>query len=413
MTKPIVIIGAGLAGLCCALELADAGHDFLLLDASDRVGGRIKTDIVNGFKLDRGFQVLLDSYPEVSRRLVLRDLKLQKFLPGAKVRFGGEFHSVTDPFRRPLEAIPTVFSPIGSLFDKLRVAFLRADVLKDSTAKLFAREETTTLERLRSAGFSDLMIERFFRPFLGGIFLEGDLNTSSRMFDFVFQMFSTGNACLPAEGMEAIPRALAATLPSSKLRLNTTVSSIEEGVVILENGERLEASAIVVASDALNAAKLLGDEEVRKGVGVTCVYFSVPIAPLTEPVLVINGEGKGPINNLCFPTQVASVYGPEGTDLASVTVLGSGHDAAKLLTDVREQLTEWFGSEVNKWEHLKTYEIDFALPAQEPPALTPPERDVRVRPGVYVCGDHIDNASIQGAMVSGRRAATALLEDLH
>ena len=412
MNKPIVIIGAGLAGLCCGLELQEAGREFIIIDAADRVGGRVRTDIVEGFKLDRGFQVLLDSYPEVSRRLDLSKLNLRKFEPGALVHYKSEFHSVTDPFRRPLAAIPTAFTPIGSLVDKFRVGLIRADVLKDAAEALFDRKEMTTLERLRAAGFSDSMIERFFRPFLGGIFLERELNTSSRMFDFVFWMFSMGSACLPAEGMEAIPRALAEKLPSANIRSNTRVASVGDGVVTLESGEVIEAAATVIATDAPAASKLLGKPEAPKGVGVTCIYFSVPLAPLTDAVLILNGDGTGRINNLCFPTRVASSYGPEGTDLASVSVLGTGHDSTSLIAGVKEQLADWFGREVDEWKHLATYEIAYALPSQAPPALTPAEREVRVRPGLYICGDHIDNASIQGAMVSGRRAAEALISDL-
>lgn len=412
MNKPIVIIGAGLAGLCCALDLQEAGREFLIVEASDRVGGRVKTDVVEGFKLDRGFQVLLDSYPEVNRRIDLARLNLRKFEPGALVRYKGEFHSVTDPFRRPLAAIPTVFTPIGTLFDKLRVGLIRADVLKDASEKLFEREEITTLERLTTAGFTDSLIERFFRPFLGGIFLERELKTSSRMFDFVFWMFSMGSACLPAEGMQAIPRALAKKLAAENIRFNTKVASVGDGVVTLESGEAIEAAATVIATDAPAAARLLGKPETPKGVGVTCIYFSVPLAPLTDAVLILNGDGTGPINNICFPTRIAPSYGPEGTDLASISVLGTGHDASALLAEVRDQLADWFGREVDEWKHLATYEIDYALPSQEPPALTPAEREVRVRPGVYVCGDHIDNASIQGAMVSGGRAARAVIDDL-
>ena len=412
MNKPIVIIGAGLAGLCCALELQEAGREFLVFEASDRVGGRVKTDVVEGFKLDRGFQVLLDSYPEVNRRIDLARLNLRKFEPGALVRYSGSFHSITDPFRRPLAAIPTVFTPIGTLFDKLRVGLIRADVLKDASEKLFERKETTTLERLEAAGFTDSLIERFFRPFLGGIFLERELKTSSRMFDFVFWMFSMGSACLPAEGMEVIPRALAEKLPASNIRLNTKVASVGDGLVTLEGGEVIEVAAAVVAADAPSAAKLLGKPEAPKGVGVTCIYFSVPLAPLTDAVLILNGDGSGPINNLCFPTRIASSYGPEGTDLASITVIGTGHDGSALMDRVVSQLTDWFGEEVKGWKHLATYKIEYALPSQVPPALTPPQREVRVRPGLYVCGDHIYNASIQGAMVSGKRAAHAVIADL-
>jgi phytoene dehydrogenase-like protein len=276
----------------------------------------------------------------------------------------------------------------------------------------FRDPETTSLQALHDAGFSESMIERFFRPFLGGIFLDSELSTSSRMLNFVFRMFSLGNACLPAEGMEAIPRQLAAALPSDSIRLGTRVAQVGPGSVTLATGEELRARSVVVAVEGRMAAELLGDAISPAGQGTTCLYFSAARSPITQPLLVLNGDGRGPINNLCVPTVAAPSYGPGDKSLVSVTVLGTGNDPDRLLTDVRAQLIEWFGTAVQEWHHLRTYSIPYALPTQRPPALSVPERHVRWQPGIYVCGDHRDNASIQGAMVSGRRAAEAILTDL-
>jgi len=276
----------------------------------------------------------------------------------------------------------------------------------------FRDPETTTLQALRDAGFSDAMIERFFRPFLGGVFLERELQTSSRMFGFVFRMFAAGDACLPEEGMEAIPRQLAAGLPPGTVRLGARVAELRPDSVRLESGEEVRGRAVVVAADGPSAARLLGDTAPAAGNGVTCVSFAAPRAPVAEPILVLDGEGRGPVNNLCVPTAVAPSYGPAGQHLVSATVLGVPADEPRLLADVRGQLADWFGPEVADWRHLRTDRIAYALPRQAPPALAEPERPVRVRPGLYVCGDHRDQASIQGAMVSGRRAAEAVRGDL-
>ena len=411
MLYDVVIVGGGLAGLCCARELHKRGVRFVLLESSDAVGGRIRTDVVDGFRLDRGFQVFLSSYPEAQQVLNYDALRLAPFLPGAVVRSGGKFYTLTDPWRRPFAALRSLTAPIGTLGDKLRVARLRARVCKGALEERFRDPETSTIQLLTECGFSNRMIEQFFRPFLGGIFLDHELETSSRMFEFVFRMFAQGVACLPAEGMEAIPRQLAEGLPRDAVRLTSPVARVGPGSVSLESGEELNARAVVVATEGPIAARLLGADRPTAGQAVTCLYFAAFRAPVEQPTLVLNGEG-GPINNLCVPTVVASSYGPPGAHLVSVSVLGVQPDEYRLRLDVLEQLRTWFGSEVGSWRHLRTYLIPYALPRQVPPALAEPERPVRWQPGLYLCGDHQDNASIQGAMVSGRRAAEAVIQDL-
>ena len=412
MSHDVIIVGAGLSGLCCALRLQQAGVNCSVLEASDGVGGRIRTDVVDGFLLDRGFQVFLTSYPEAQQVLDFPSLQLKAFQPGALVRHAGSFHELTDPWRRPWAAIRSLFTPIGTWTDKLRVAQFRNQAMRGTLEDQLARPETTSLQALKSVGFSESMIDRFFRPFLGGIFLDADLTTSSRMLYFVFRMFSSGTACLPAAGMEAIPLQIADRLQPGTLQLNSPVAMVEPLKVRLSSGQELETQAVVVASDGPSAAKLLGTSEPVSGQGVTCLYFAASKPPVDRPILLLNGEGRGPINNLCVPTTVTSNYGPAGQSLISVTVLQNPTDANLLMADVLDQLRDWFGTQVDTWRHLKTYSIPYALPSQPSQALNEPERSVRWKPGLYVCGDHRDNASIQGAMTSGRRAAEAVLEDL-
>lgn len=403
MTPDVLIVGGGLAGLCAARTLQVAGRTFTILEAADAVGGRIRTDVVDGFRLDRGFQVLLDAYPEAATVLDYATLDLKAFLPGALVRFDGRFHDVSDPWRRPMAAVGSLGNPIGTLTDKLKVASIRQRSLQGTVEDRFGSPETTTMLALRQAGLSDVIINRFFRPFLGGIFLEPELLTSSRMFEFVFRMFSTGNAVLPALGMEEIPKQIAAGLPAESIRLNTRVVEVAPGHVRLESGDTLRARSIIVATEGPAAARLLGETPVS-GQSVTCMYFSAPHAPLSQPMLVLNGDGQGPINNLCVPSAVSPAYAPNGQSLISITSLADTSETAVL-----DQAESWFGSQVTAWQHLRTYHIAYALPREAAPALAVPERDVRRGPGLYVCGDHMDNASINGAMVSGRRAAQAVL----
>jgi phytoene dehydrogenase-like protein len=411
MTVDAIIIGAGLAGLSCARHLHRSGRRVIVVESADAVGGRVRTDIVDGFQLDRGFQVFIHSYPEARRVLDIPALKLLPFLPGALIRKDGAFYELADPFRRPWAGFKSLFTPIGTMRDKLRIASFRSTCLEGSPEKVWQSPETTALLALQEAGFSAAMIDSFFRPFLGGIFLDRELQTSSRMLRFVFRMFSTGLAALPAAGMQAIPKQLAAAIPAESIRLNTRVVGVTEDGVSLADGSRLEARSIVVATELSAAARLLGDPAPAAGCGTTCLYFSTERPPVTHPILVLNGDGRGPINSLCVPTAVAPTYGPGGRSLVSISVIGTRPDADILLAEVRAQLREWYGPAVSDWKHLRTDVIPFALPSQAAPALQIPERDVRRRPGLYVCGDHVDQASINGAMVSGRRAAEALLED--
>lgn len=412
MAENVIIVGAGLSGLCCALRLQQAGINCTIYEASDGVGGRMRTDEVDGFLLDRGFQVLLTSYPEARQVLDFSALQLKGFQPGALVRRGGRFHELTDPWRRPWGAIRSLFSPIGTGADKLRVARFRRRVMQGTLEDQFARPETTTLDALATAGFSEPMIDQFFRPFLGGIFLDAELATSSRMLDFVFRMFSSGTASLPAAGMKAIPQQIADRLRPGTVQLNSPVDAVESTGIRLSSGHEIKSPAVVVATEGPNAARLLGMSEPASGQGVTCLYFAAANPPVDRPILILNGEGRGPINNLCVPTVVAPSYGPAGQSLISVTVLGNPTDANQLEAEVLDQLRDWFGTQVDSWRHLKTYSIPYALPAQPSPALQEPQRSVRWKPGLYVCGDHRDNASIQGAMTSGRRTADAVLADL-
>lgn len=406
----VVILGAGVAGLCCALRLQEKNIPCTILEASDGPGGRVRTDKVDGFLLDRGFQVLLTAYPEARRLLDFKALRLRTFAPGALVRFQGKLHRVSDPFRQPWTLPATLLSPIGSLADKLAVSRLRSRVRQGTVEEIWSRPETSSLEYLQSSGFGPRMIDAFFRPFFGGIFLETELATPSRMLEFVFRMFSEGRAALPAAGMGAISAQLAGRLAPGTVRLGARVESIGDGAVVLANREKIPAAAVVIATEAPEAARLLPGLYPPGAHSAACVYYATARAPVSKPILVLNGEGSGPVDSLCVPSAVAPTYAPAVQALVSATVVGAAEAEEKELeSEVRKHLAGWFGPEVKDWRHLRTYRIPFALPARK--SLEPAALPVRRRSGLYLCGDHRETPSLQGAMVSGRRAAEAVIGD--
>jgi phytoene dehydrogenase-like protein len=407
----VVIIGGGLAGLACAQDLTAAGVECRVLEASDGIGGRVRTDVVDGFLLDRGFQILLTAYPEVQRRLDLDALGLRLFEPGAVVRARGEFHRVADPIRRPRLIARTVTAPIGTLGDKARLARLVLDVRSHSVGSLLRRPDMTTAERLTRARFSNQMIESFWRPLFAGIQLDPDLEVSSRRFDTILRMLAVGATGVPREGMGAIPAQLASTLPDQTIRLDARVVGIGPTGVTLDGGERIDARAVVVATEGPTAHRLLGDQVADPGSRATaCCWFAAADAPLPGPVLVLDGDSSGPAKNLAVMSEVQPSYAPPGRALIAAAVPGPDALGPAVTSQVREQLARWFGSMTGDWEHLRTDVITHGQPAQPPPLQV--KQPIALGDGRFVCGDHRDTASIQGAMFSGRRTATSVLSHL-
>lgn len=433
----VIIVGGGMAGLTCAKRLVAEGRTVKVLESGDDVGGRVRSDVVDGFILDRGFQVFIEKYPEALKELDYDRLKLRSFEPGAVVRRDGAFCTVSDPFRRPIRALSGVTAPIGTLVDKVLVAYLSLRLQVESIGEILGKPEVDTEEYLRfRRGFSPLMVEAFFRPFLSGIFLAPLTLQSSRMFEFVFKMFSEGAACLPEDGMGAIPRQIADDLPRGSVLLDTPVQAVDRrgAGVQLANGTLIAADAVVIATEAPAAVKLLrGAGALRedddgidlnvKGRASTCLYFDLPgEPPVKEPVLLLNGESNGGlVNNVCFPNAVSPTYAPPGRSLCSVTVVGMPPAAGggargaqeSLEAQAREELGEWFGrDEVAEWKLLRIYTCPYSQPAQIPPNAQDFARSAEAAPGLFICGDHRDTPTLNGAILSGKKAADAVLAAL-
>jgi phytoene dehydrogenase-like protein len=414
MSQPtIAIIGAGLSGLACARLLAKAGLPFTIYEAADAVGGRVRSDRVEGFTLDRGFQVLLPAYPEARRVLDYDGLDLCPLYRGADVYFKNRLHRLSDPFYHPLDAVRHFRDDIISWHDKWQTVVLWREAA-DTRSIERRLPEMKTEDYLRSFGFSEAMIDRFFRPFFGGVFLEKDLRTSARMFLFLYAMFRRSGAAIPAHGMQAIPDQLAVSLPPGSLQLNAPVSTVRRGEVTLATGEVVRADHIILAVSEDAAYHLLPDtgaEKPKPGRSTTCLYFTTDQPLPSEPILYLDGDNRGPVNNACILTNAAPGLAPSGQHLISASIIGTP-SSTELEDVVREQLARWFGLGALHWRHLRTYQIRNAQPESRQLQLGDESLSTVLEPGLYRCGDYVEDTSINGALISGRRAAEAVLASL-
>lgn len=406
-TCDVVIVGSGLAGLSASRYLTAAGFDVHVLEASDGVGGRVRTDHVDGFTLDRGFQILLTAYPELKKQFDVDALNLQPFDPGALVWINGKGKVFSDPLRRPKSFVATAVAPIGSVIDKIRLATLRLSVTRGNGAALLSHPDITTAKMLSGRGFSPKMIQRFFTPLVGGIQLDPQLTASRRMFDVVFRMLNQGDAVVPAAGMSAISEQLASHTPAEKIHLATRVVSATKNGVVTESGHTISAKVVIIAVEGPAASTLTGIPPVQSR-SVSCVYFASTSAPTDKKLIILDGTGQGPVLNIAVMSNIAPSYAPEGQHLIAAALPGCiGDDVEDI---ARQQLQTMFGTQVESWRHLRTYRIAHGQPDQSPPFT--PKKKQHLDNGIFVCGDHRDTASTQGALFSGRRCADSVKDFL-
>lgn len=406
-----------MAGLTCACYLHRAGRPVLVLEAADAVGGRVRTDVTaEGFRLDRGFQVLQTRYPEVQHLLDYGALQLHAFRSGAVIRLpDGKQTVLVNPLQQPTAAFSALTSRVGTLADKLRIASLAQHVRGATNGQLLSRHSTNALDTLtflREYGWSEQIIENFFQPFFGGVYLDRSLSTAANFFEFVFKQFVEGDAAIPSLGMQQIPEQLAARLPAGSVQLNTRVVAIRDAAVELATGETLAAAAVVVATDGEAATRLLpavANTPPLRWRSTTCTYFAAP-APAAQPdkLLRLNAAPNALAHNVALPCEVAPAYAPPGQQLISVSTHGEhGLPEAELTSRLLQELTAWFGSQASQWRHLRTYTIPQALPVY--PAGQPARQALKLHATLYRCGDHTAYPSLNAAMASGREVAEAIL----
>ncbi|MEJ2585758.1 MAG: FAD-dependent oxidoreductase [Robiginitalea sp.] len=390
--RKIYIVGAGISGLIAAKTLEEKGYAPVILEATDSVGGRVKTDSVSGAVLDHGFQVLLTAYPQAKKHLDYRKLHLKYFEPGALVFSKGRAHRIGDPLRDISSLLPTLFAPVGSWSDKWKIFTLTRTLKRKSIEEIFAAPEQSTRDYLMAYGF--------------GIFLEEDLRTSSRLFEFIFKMFSEGYAALPVDGIGAISQQLADSLKATEIRFQQPVRKAAAGKITLENGQILESSAILATVPLDPKTGQIN----RAGVDwKRCdnLYFTLPKRTFREGIIGLVADDASLVNNLYYP--FGQVINKE--PLLSVTVVKDhrlDHDA--LCQRVRKDLKTHCGIEAGKL--VKHYRIEQALPDIRNVKMDPSTGPAGAGKKIFLAGDYLLSGSLNAAMASGEAAAEQLAQEL-
>lgn len=405
----IHIIGAGVSGLVAARVLEDHGYKPIIIEATDRVGGRVKTDIKEGYQLDHGFQVLLTAYPAAQKYLNLDALELQQFLPGAAIFNNGKKKTIGDPLRNVSLLIPTLFSGIGTFSDKLKILKLNSLLKKTTLSEIFIKAEKTTLQYLINFGFSEEMINQFFKPFFGGIFLEPELETSSRMFEFVYKMFGEGFAALPKAGIEAIPKQLKSNLKQTAFHFNTKIKSVKNGKILLTDGTERMSHFTIIATEPSSLVSNLKNQE-TKWKSCDTLYFETNSRTIEKPLIGLIANNDAIINNIFYHTSIASDSAGK-KELLSVTVVkehGLSDEALKMR--VQKELRQYCGAA--SYTLIKHFAIAQALPKLDGLQYEMLPSETRLTTGIFLAGDTQLNGSLNAAMISGERAALGIIETL-
>ena len=405
----IHIVGAGVSGLIAARVLEDNGYSPLVIEATDRAGGRVKTDIVNGYQLDHGFQVLLTAYPAAQKYLDFEALDLQKLLPGASIFKNSKQKIIGDPIKDLSLLFSTLFSGIGNFSDKIKILKLNNSLKKKSISAIFSDKEQSTFLYLSGFGFSDEIITDFFKPFFSGIFLEAELETSSRMFEFIYKMFGEGYAAIPKAGIEAVPKQLVSNLKQTSFKFNTKVTAIKDGEITLDDNTKLESHFTIVATEASHLILNLKNQ-LTKWKSCDTLYFETENRAITKKLIGLIPEDGTLINNIFYHTSIGTAIEPP-KELLSVTIIDNQELSNELLIkQVERELKDNCG--IDSCKFIKQYNLPMALPQLNNLQYEMFPSETRLTSSIFLSGDTQLNGSLNAAIISGERAALGIIETL-
>ena len=401
--ETIYIIGAGVSGLIAAYELEQEGFQPIIIEQTGEVGGRVKTIYEKGYAMDIGFQVLLSAYPLAKRYLDMETLELRKLESGALIYLNNKSYRIGDPLRNFKVLLSTLFSDIGTIFDKLKILKLNNSLKHKSTHEIFQSREITTHQYLVDFGFSNKIIERFFKPFFGGIFLESNLKTSSRMFEFVYKMFGEGYATIPKLGIGEISNQLKKKLNNTKFLFNSEVKEITKEKILMSSGEILSHNGVIIATNTTSIIRSHKGPDIEWK-ACMCLYFEVDQTNIPVNTIALISESGNYANNLYAYTDAKT-----GNTILSVTSLDYNNTSdEKIIEKIISEIKKYTGA--LKVKYIQHYQINRALPDIHNLKMTVQGEENQLKDNIFLAGDSLMNGSLNAAMESGRLAAEALLE---
>jgi glycine/D-amino acid oxidase-like deaminating enzyme len=406
----VIVVGAGLAGLACARELSRRGIAVLVVESEDRVGGRVVTDVVDGFRIDRGFQVLNTAYPALPRLVDPNTLDLRAFPRGVRVRRDGVLHEVPHPLSSPGAVARAAASGATDLRGKLALARYAAGVLASRPASLKARRDVPALEAWTEQ-LPDQVVQDVLVPFMAGVVLDPEVRTSRVFTDLMMRLFAVGGSAVPANGMQRLPEAIAAPLPPGTVRTDAPVLEVHRHAVRLLDGRELPAAAVVVATDPWTAQVLVPDlGTLPAGRGVTTYYFASRPWKDQGAALAVDADRSGIATSVVL-TASAPEYSSDDRALIATSTFHRGGSPVLTAAEAEAVARDLHRAPEQDWELVTTRTVPHALPAMPPPLELRKQTWFPER-GVWVAGDHRDTSSIQGALVSGTRVARSVTESL-